>query len=259
MEETTEREIVSFKGTRQGILMSIVEDEAFSKALDALKKKMESNESFFTGSPVSLDLGWRELDSEDIEGLLGYFRDKGIRLLGIISTSLNTRKLCEERGLKVIIGRLGLADHHGRQKLQRKLPPSSPVPTETSRGTESIMTAQVVPEMKTSGETYMIKKTVRSGQTIDFPGNLIIMGDVNPGAEVKAGGDIVILGCLRGIAYAGASSKSEDPTIFALKFQPTLIRIGDQLTNKFDKKFTRCRQPVFVKLKNGKIDLVMYS
>jgi septum site-determining protein MinC len=259
MEETTEKEIVSFKGTRQGILMSIAENETFSRAIDALKKKLEANESFFSGSPVSLDLGWREVDQEDIDELLTFFREKGINLLGIISTSLNTRRLCEDRGLKVIIGRLGLADHHGRQKLQRSIPRSTPASMDNGTMIEKLEEGRNISEIKAAGETFMIKKTIRSGQMIDFPGNLIIMGDVNPGAEVKAGGDLVILGSLRGVAYAGASSKVEDPTIFALKFQPTQVRIGDLLTNKFDKKFIRSKQPVIVKLKNGKIDLTLYS
>ncbi len=61
-----------------------------------------------------------------------------------------------------------------------------------------------------SGMTSLVvEKTVRSGQQLYHPGHIIIIGDVNPGAEVVAEGNIVIMGTLRGTAHAGyAGNKS---------------------------------------------------
>ncbi|RIL03932.1 MAG: septum site-determining protein MinC, partial [Proteobacteria bacterium] len=71
----------------------------------------------------------------------------------------------------------------------------------------------------------------RSGQKIETEHSLIIFGDVNSGAEVVAGGDIIILGTLRGIAHAGAYDETGGGrVIFALTQQPTQLRIGTTIS-----------------------------
>jgi septum site-determining protein MinC len=74
----------------------------------------------------------------------------------------------------------------------------------------------------------VIRHTVRSGQRLSHPGDLIIVGDVNPGATVMAGGDVMVFGWLRGVAYAG---QPDDPTraIYALRFDPSQVRIASAL------------------------------
>ncbi len=66
---------------------------------------------------------------------------------------------------------------------------------------------------------------VRSGQKLITRSHLIILGDVNPGAEVSAGGDIIVLGSLRGTALAGQPNNDES-VIIALDFRPTQIQIA---------------------------------
>lgn len=69
--------------------------------------------------------------------------------------------------------------------------------------------------------------TIRSGQKIETEHSLVIFGDVNSGAEIIAGGDIVVLGTLRGVAHAGAYDETGGGrVIFALNLQPTQLRIG---------------------------------
>lgn len=74
-----------------------------------------------------------------------------------------------------------------------------------------------------------IRKTVRSGQRIEFDGNILIMGDVNPGAEIVASGDILVLGKLRGTAHAGAKG-DQQAEIFAFQIRPVQIRIAGVYT-----------------------------
>lgn len=70
--------------------------------------------------------------------------------------------------------------------------------------------------------------TIRSGQTEDFPqGSLIIYGNVNSGAEVRSGGDIIILGALRGNAHAGMNGRLSS-VIIAMDLVPAqLLQIGN--------------------------------
>ena len=58
-------------------------------------------------------------------------------------------------------------------------------------------------------ETKFVQHSLRSGQKEEYPGSLVICGDVNAGAEVIAGGNIMILGALRGLAHAGANRKQD--------------------------------------------------
>ena len=80
----------------------------------------------------------------------------------------------------------------------------------------------------TSGDGMLIRRTVRSGQAVQHPGHVVIIGDVNPGAEVIAGGDIVIWGKLRGVVHAGASG-DDQAVVCALQLRPTQLRIGSHI------------------------------
>jgi len=73
--------------------------------------------------------------------------------------------------------------------------------------------------------TLYIRRTIRSGQSISSDGNITIIGDVNPGAEVIAKGDVTVWGILAGIAHAG-SDGNDFARIRALKLNPVQIRIG---------------------------------
>ena len=73
----------------------------------------------------------------------------------------------------------------------------------------------------------LIYATLRSGQKVETEHSVVIFGDVNSGAEVVAGGDIVVLGTLRGVAHAGAYDETGGGRfIFALNMTPTQLRIG---------------------------------
>lgn len=82
--------------------------------------------------------------------------------------------------------------------------------------------------------TITINKTLRSGQKVEYDGNILILGDVNPGAEVIASGDIIVYGRLRGTAHAGAEG---DPTakIMAFQLNPVQIRIAGIITRDSEK------------------------
>ncbi|MDT8902258.1 septum site-determining protein MinC [Anaeroselena agilis] len=71
----------------------------------------------------------------------------------------------------------------------------------------------------------VVARTVRSGQKVVHPGSVVVIGDVNPGAQVIAGRDIIILGACRGVAHAGAYG-DETATITANRIVATQLRIA---------------------------------
>jgi septum site-determining protein MinC len=75
-------------------------------------------------------------------------------------------------------------------------------------------------------EPLYLQITVRSGIEIRHPGTIVILGDLNPGGEVVAAGDIFVWGRLRGVAHAGADG-NRNCRIMALQMEPTQLRIAD--------------------------------
>ena len=87
-------------------------------------------------------------------------------------------------------------------------------------------------------ETKYINYSIRSGQIEEYSGSLVIMGDVNAGGEVIAGGNIAIVGALRGLAHAGANGNTK-ALITANSIDVTQIRIANQL-KEIEGKIEKC-------------------
>ena len=83
-----------------------------------------------------------------------------------------------------------------------------------------------------TGEFY--RGTLRSGQVLDCESSIIILGDVNPGAKIISKGSIVVLGALKGTAYAGANG-NEQYFVAALEMDPLQIKIGEIIARSADK------------------------
>ncbi len=68
--------------------------------------------------------------------------------------------------------------------------------------------------------------TVKAGETVESNGDLIIIGDVNPTAEITARGDIYVIGNLRGVAHAGFPGDNK-AMVYAMGMNPVMIKIAD--------------------------------
>ena len=81
--------------------------------------------------------------------------------------------------------------------------------------------------------TLYIHKTLRSGQTISYEGNILIIGDAHPGSEIIAGGDITVWGILGGIAHAGNTGNIASK-VRALKLNAIQLRIAGLYARRND-------------------------
>lgn len=102
------------------------------------------------------------------------------------------------------------------------------------------------------GITKFYKKTVRSGQRIEALCNLVIVGDVNPGAELLAYGNIVVFGSLKGIVHAGCNG-NKDAFVTALSLNPSQLRIADIYTRSPDQQQESSYMPEIAYIKNNEI------
>ena len=79
------------------------------------------------------------------------------------------------------------------------------------------------------GSAMIVTATVRAGQVLDHSGSIVVVGDVNPGAEIRAGGSVIVWGRLRGLVEAGRTGDPLKAVVCALELAPTQRRIGRAL------------------------------
>ncbi|MBN1221276.1 MAG: septum site-determining protein MinC [Anaerolineae bacterium] len=192
-------ERITIKGTSDGLIVTIGAG-AWPGLVDELNQHLSQRASFFKGGRVALRVGPRQLTRLQLESVGQVLNRHNVSLWAVESDSPGTRQAAEQLGLETsLVPRQVLAE---------------PVPS--------------LPE----GNSMMIQRTLRSGQVIHHAGNVVVIGDVNPGAEIKAGGNVVVWGRLRGAVHAGVGDGGigEQAVVCALQLSPTLLRIGSRIT-----------------------------
>eukprot|EP00828_Plagiopyla_frontata_P018176 TRINITY_DN23386_c0_g1_i1.p1 TRINITY_DN23386_c0_g1~~TRINITY_DN23386_c0_g1_i1.p1 ORF type:complete len:256 (+),score=27.01 TRINITY_DN23386_c0_g1_i1:106-873(+) len=106
------------------------------------------------------------------------------------------------------------------------------------------------------GKTKFIRKTIRGGQCITYQGNIVIIGDVNSGAEVSAAGNVIVLGNLKGKVSAGTNGNLK-AVIAAFSLQPELLKIGKSIAMSPDDS-EKPSFPELAKVKDGMIIVEPY-
>jgi len=101
-------------------------------------------------------------------------------------------------------------------------------------------------------DTALICQHIRSGQKKFVPGNAVILGDINPGAEVIAGGNILVMGSLRGLAHAGVFG-DEGVIISAYRLNPTQLRIAAHITRPPDGERNGVDYPEVARIREGRV------
>ncbi|MCF6138094.1 septum site-determining protein MinC [Pseudalkalibacillus berkeleyi] len=91
-----------------------------------------------------------------------------------------------------------------------------------------VITKEYAEYMKKENEITSVSRMVRSGQILKVQGDLLLIGDVNPGGYIAATGNIFVMGSLKGIAHAGCEGRTS-AIVSASIMIPSLVRIADQL------------------------------
>ncbi|MFA7077171.1 MAG: septum site-determining protein MinC [Syntrophomonas sp.] len=173
--------------------------------------------------------------------------------LTIVEKYGDETQVCIDTGIKRLTERQlreleRLVSEHGLElKSLRNI--EKPGPEESPRRAWTHTNGQ---EMMEGGETVMICRHLRSGQKFFTRGNVVILGDINPGAEVIAGGNILVMGALRGLAHAGALG-DEQSVIAAFRLNPTQLRIANHITRAPDGERSEIRNPELARIREGKV------
>jgi septum site-determining protein MinC len=191
-------EPVTIKGTSEGLIIGLGEGP-LQNVLDEMQAQLNAKATFFLGGRVALRVGERALSVEQVQAIGSTLEQIGVTLWAVEGTHPTTCSAAQELGLETSL---------------------EPVVSSTPAAPEQISRDEMV--------GIVVRRTLRSGQAIHYAGHVTLIGDVNPGAEVVAGGDIVIWGKLRGTAHAGAMG-DDGAIICAMRMAPNQIRIGSYI------------------------------
>lgn len=222
---------IGFKGTREGLLITLGEG-AWHDLLNELTQQLDrpGAQSFFRGARVLLETGSRALGVTELEELIALLAQREMTLSSVV-------------GVKQA--------QDAFDQLRASLPPPPEVTvTNDSLALEPTVTEEV--------ESLVIRRTIRSGQIISHAGTIVVIGDVNPGAEVIAGGDVIVWGKLRGVVHAGAAG-DENAMVGAIVLAPTQLRIGGQIARAPDGKRPRNAPAEIARVRKGQIVVEPWS
>ena len=225
---------IAIKGIKEGLLVTVSDAEGWADTSRALLARIDQTADFFKGAKVALAVGGRAINAADLGRLRDALSDRGVSLWAVLSDSPLTTNAAQALGLNVA------------------LPASTPQ-------ARSVPEKEIDPE-EARDEAVFLRHTLRSGRSVRHRGHVIVVGDVNPGAEIVAGGDIVVWGRLRGVAHAGApaatlqgASTNGDTgaVVCALDLSPTQLRIAEHIATSPARKGDP--KPEMARIKNGQI------
>lgn len=194
--------IIRFKGDRSGLSIALDSEAPLEDVLAQIEAELGQMGRFFNGSQMVLELGGRQLKLSELSAIYEALLRHGVELAAVKSRDpyLDSHKSA------------------GNSKHQPVI-----------RGLESSARNNERPVGRSDAQDCLVVRgTLRSGQVVEHDGSILILGDLNPGAEAIAGCDLVVWGSLRGSVRAGAGGDT-DSAVYALEMMPKRLAIG-QLT-----------------------------
>jgi septum site-determining protein MinC len=248
----------------RGRNLEIAVDRALGAATEELRAQFAPRPEFYRGSRAVADLGILEPSAGEIAAFRDVLAEFGITLDGVSGTDAIAPVVAEldlaylgtasapdvaalprpRRQREVRLSdeaRSLVADFAGaREDLARRrtggtlagASPARPVAVASSTvASAGVTLPQAARHAVPVGvATLYHRGTLRGGQALHNLGNLVVIGDVNPGAELVASGDIVVFGALRGVAHAGAQG-DRSARVIALELAATQLRIATAIAS----------------------------
>jgi len=283
---------VTLRTARGKVFVFLGEEPDFQAALSRLRSKVKDHPEIGSRSDVMVDIGKRVLTEEEFLALQKTVQeDLRLRLTGVVDAidmaskpSWWPRWLDEEETTTGVLVTSDVEADEGSGAACPEYVVHEPVeelvrePGETTevgpgataepeyrevswerpqkRGSDQVDDTLAIPlykdQIPSSPNAYLVKATVRSGQTVLFDGDLVVLGDVNAGAEVIAAGDVVVVGTLRGVAHAG-SRGDRGATITAMRLEPTQLRLADFVARPPDGEHSRPKGPEIARIEDGTV------
>jgi len=218
---------VQIKGIRDGLLL-IAGDGNWGEIHASILVQLDEQASFLKGGRLAIDVGNQILKAVEMSKLRDEISERGLTLWAVLSSSPTTEKTAQT---------LGLATRLSKPRPERT---THPLGTTLQSGEQAIL----------------VHRTLRSGFSLQHAGHVVLIGDVNPGAEIIAGGDVIVWGHLRGMVHAGAGG-NEGAVVCALDLAPTQLRIGGQIATTPQRRGKP--QPELARVVDGRVVAVLWN
>ncbi|MEA2722125.1 MAG: septum site-determining protein MinC [Candidatus Eremiobacteraeota bacterium] len=232
----------------RGRSLEIAVDRALAAAVEELRSQFASRPDFYRGSRAVANLGILEPPATEIAAFRDALAEFGITLDGVsgvdaiaevvaeldlaylgsataADVAALPRRSATPREVRISEeARSLVADFAGAREDMVRRRKDGPLPA-TAFASAAVKLPQPARSVPVGISTLYHRGTLRGGQALHNLGNLVVIGDVNPGAELVASGDIVVFGALRGVAHAGAQG-DRAARVIALELAPTQLRIA---------------------------------
>ena len=206
----------AIKGVKDGLLITLSPAEEWQMLTASLAAHLDEQSRFYAGARIIVDVGQRPLPKAELASLKAMLERRDLLLWAVLSESQTTLDSTMALDLRTDAGNTVPRPHDEEQSIDSE-------------------------ESGVSG--VLIRRTLRSGRTVHSTGHVVVLGDVNPGAEIIAVGDIIVWGRLRGNAYAGAEG-DEQAVICALDMIPTQLRIAGYIVTSPAEKRHKARPEI---------------
>lgn len=213
---------IAIKGIRGGQLLVIVGDGPWPQVEAALIERIGGQPAFFRGAALALQVGDRILNRDDVRKLKDKLAEHDVRLSSLLGAQPETIRSARRNELDTQLPENHAAEAAADISITEYEDPDLPAVESDEKGTPGIM----------------FRGSLRSGRALRHIGHVLVIGDVNPGAMIIAGGDVVVWGRLRGTVHAGANGDSQ-AIVCALDLRPQQLRIANHVAIGSDERKAR--------------------
>lgn len=236
------RKSIMIKGNKYGIVVVMDQDADFEKQKEELAEKLKESTKFLGNGTMAVSFEGRTLNDAEQKEILDVISESSdLNIACVIDNDEHLTKVFKKSVEK--IGNMN--DNDNSVPVTDKM-------TQHTEETESKLPPYVEDNMDKGNTGKFFRGTLRSGQILESDTSIVIIGDVNPGASVSAGGNVIILGSLKGTVSAGLGGDS-NAFIVALDMAPVQVRIGDTIARCSEKVKKGKAQTKIAYLEGGNI------
>ncbi len=256
---------VRIKGRGGFTVVDVADDKGdWSDVVNYLARHISQADGFFRDERLSLAIGDRLVTAEHLQAVHEVLEDQNIVLVSLHTANSDSFQVASQLGLDVVwesdkpqpVVKTGSMEARNGNRLlaatsrgldtslnldEESLRPGSDFrPAPHSALTEEPLVSDSAEEhaaltpwadehgAESVSPPYVYRGTLRSGQSVRHAGTVVVLGDVNPGAQVVSGGDVLVWGRLRGTVHAGAMGNAR-AIVTALDFEPVQMRIAQHI------------------------------
>lgn len=220
----------------RGVGLEIALGKDFEQTLAELRGKLGERPGFYTGTQASAAASDSNLSEDQLQRLRSLLQEHGITLGSVNYQPPDGEEFARRRAARpkrdvqlsdnarsLVADFAGARADIAERRARGHATVRRPAPAHTLLSKTPVTIAPAAAPAPTP--TLFHTGTLRGGQSLHHPGNVVVVGDVNPGAEIVATGDIVVFGALRGVAHAGARGDAT-ARVHAIELAVTQLRIA---------------------------------